>query len=913
MIKNSAFDFAYDYLRFDASWLFEWDINDITTSTVKFYPFTEQGTSRTWWFKNDGSATIQDHDAQLWDAMHPWLEYDADDTDSWDAAHPSNTTRYLSPGSSFITLTNSLETVVIDNVPPVFISDKGTEYIWICQARTREEVKRHCEFVFRDQAGLDFKNFEVKIGDVVAYKYNRKDDTLTMDVDENGEHFINPSSLRIASDGFHSYKVQFDLLYGVTDEELNTLNEECLSITVWDKAGNATTYTFGETGSETRKWVLIEADEDISELQPLDIKFYDHDPKNMIVDESSQGSVWVSIYNPNEKFYEAGIEIMASLAGDSTTSSATNTMGGAVIDMSTYDTSEYSKTGVVRFKIINIKHTGYVTVDAWLETGVAAFDDVIKTATFAEASCGPWIVMDADGRKYNIQRYVPKYLRGTEYFEFVKFFELYLNTVYTNMTKGTNVSILEKIAKIGDFNDIDRIEHALIWHYAKQRGMEFDIDLQTLQNLNLGFMSNSTKTIDETTGEITYTENPALNTRTEDDVIDIIKFALKNLPMYNQLKGSEKGMIFALKMFSMSCKVINLWCKNSPIIEENPNFIEENRLFDFTSHFLTSRFNLEFDSLNTSFPTFNDNLVAFVRFIKSIKPIVRILNLIKYTIKFEQNYCWLVNPYVHDDFEDNGTGHFEYTLTWANDEIDEMVERSRVDWTVMHANRIWINFNPAAIVVKNADTGVGAIEPGNLSNGYTLLATVLNESRHKFIFRLAADYDIKYTISVKDDRNPDAEWHGICYDDASKQFIESDTVWDLFDDRYAHNTAGMPECTTSFNFVKTIDLDNVSIKACDTGFYIYPKDGETATHLLQFVQPVYCLDDWRANAENAWRKLLLKQTNDETMKDYIENHMLMKINIIDSGMKAEMIAKLHHVPGTEICFFDSDVPAPSWL
>lgn len=900
MIKNSAFDFAYDYLRFDATWLFEWNINDITTDTVRFYPFTEQGTGRTWWFKNDGSATIQEHNEQLWDAAHPWLEYDAADPPTWDAAHPSNTTRYLSPGSSFITITNSIETVVIDNIPPAFVSDKGTEYIWICDRKTREDVKRHCEFVFRDQAGLDFKNFEIKIGDVVAYKYDRKTDKLTMDADENGETFIDPDTLRIASDGFHAYRVQFDLAYGVDDAEMTALNEEGLAITIWDKAGNATTYTFGENGSETRKWVLIDTQEDISELKPLVIKFYDHDPKNMVIDEASYGSVWVSIYNPNVKFYEAGIEIMASLANKLRESA------GGDIDMTTYDTSEYSKTGTIRFKIVNIKRAGYVTVDAWLETGIAAFDAVIKTATYAEESCGPWIVMDAEGRKYDIRRYAPKYLRETEYYEFIKFFELYLNTVYTNLTKGTNISILEKIAKIGDFNDIDRIEHSMIWHYAKQLGMEFDIDLQTLQNLNLGLAANRMKEIDETTGEVSYSYSPTLNDRTESDAIDILKFALKNLPMYNQLKGSEKGMIFALKMFSLSCKVINLWCKNGPEVEENPDFIEEDRLFDFTSHFLTSRFNLEFNSLHVDFPTFNDNLDMFVRFIKNIKPIIRILNLIKYTISFEHKYSWLVNPYVHDDLDKSG--NFTYTLSWKNDEIDEMVERSRIDWNVMHANRVWINFNPDSITVNHD----GDVVPGNLSNGYTLLATMLSVSRCKFVFRMSAKYDIKYTVSVKDSSDPTAAWLGIAYDENSERFVASDAKWDVFSDKYAHYVPDMPACNPSFDFIKKIDLNMIDVNVCDTGFYICPKDGETATHLLQFIQPMYCISDWTSTAQNSWRKILLAQAADDE-KDCIENYMAIKIDIIDPGSQIEMVAKLHHIPGTEICYFDDNVPPPDWL
>lgn len=914
MIKNSSFDFAYDYLRFDTTWLFEWDVNDITADTIKFYPFTEEGTSRTWWFKNRGDVTIQSHDEQIWDSSHPWLEYDAANPDAWNASHPNNPTRYLAPGSSFITITNSIETVVIDNVPPAFVSDKGTEYVWICNRKSNQEVRRHCEFIFRDQAGLDFKNFEIKVGDVIAYSFKRKDpegvNNPLMEKDTDQEYYIDPDTLKIASDGFHTYKVQFDLLYGADDDEIAILNEQGLAITVWDKAGNASTYTFGQHGSETRRWVLIDTVDDISDLQPMVIKFYDHDPKNMVVDEDTYGSVWCSVYNPNVEFYEAGIEIMAGLKGDYPTDEQSHTkihdfatIGD--IDISTYDTSEYEKTGVIRFKIINIKEAGYVEVNAWLETGVKLFDDMVKTSTYAEEKCGPWIIMDAEGRKYNIQRYVPKYLRNTDYFEFIKFFELYLNTVYTNMTKGTNISILEKIAKIGDFNDIDRIENSMIWHYARQFGMEFDIDLKTMQDLNLGFAASGVVTDSEGKPVIIDGEvyrNPVLNDRTEDDVIDILKFALKNLPMYNQLKGSEKGMVFAMKMFSLSCKVINLWCKLGPEVEDHPDFVEEDRMFDFTSHFLTSRFNLEFNSLNVDFPTFNDNLEVFVRFIKSIKPIVRILNLIKYTIIFEYDYYWLMNPYVHDDFGNQGDDSYDYLLTWKREELEEMIEKSQIDWKVMHADRIWINFNPASIAVKfNGEVGSEDQAAPNISNGYTLLATMLNESRHRFIFRMAAKYNFDFTISVMDKRDQEQKWYGLSEGDNG---LVIGNKWDVFNDD-----------AQDFDFVKEINLSDIDTKVCDTGFFIYPKDGEMATHLAQFVKPAYFTENWVNDTLDTYRKRLLAQYADDPAKVNYINNLVMDLVITnpDTCCEIEMISKIKHVPGTEICYCYSEVPEPSWV
>ena len=52
---------------------------------------------------------------------------------------------------------------------------------------------------------------------------------------------------------------------------------------------------------------------------------------------------------------------------------------------------------------------------------------------------------------------------------------------------------------------------------------------------------------------------------------------------------------------------------------------------------MTSRFDLELKADNNKFKTFCENIDMFIDLIKSIKPITKILNLIKYTIIHELN------------------------------------------------------------------------------------------------------------------------------------------------------------------------------------------------------------------------------------------------------------------------------------
>lgn len=107
-----------------------------------------------------------------------------------------------------------------------------------------------------------------------------------------------------------------------------------------------------------------------------------------------------------------------------------------------------------------------------------------------------------------------------------------------------------------------------------------------------------------------------------------------------------------------------MWVRKKETVEKDPNFLEEDRLLTLDDYFMTSRFDLELDSGNNTFRTFCENVEMFVDLIKSIKPITKILNLIKYTIRKDLD----VNL-VYDLVElvDEANGELEYRFTWDFD------------------------------------------------------------------------------------------------------------------------------------------------------------------------------------------------------------------------------------------------------
>ena len=285
-----------------------------------------------------------------------------------------------------------------------------------------------------------------------------------------------------------------------------------------------------------------------------------------------------------------------------------------------------------------------------------------------------------EGRKYHITPYIPKYLRGTEFSDFMEFFQLYINTMYKGLDNNRNISGLEKIARIANFNDISRIEDSLVYHYATEFGNEFDFDIQSLQEVNL------------------IQNGEGFTTRDTKETFEIVKYVLEQLPAYNRFKGTNTGVELAIKMFGFSCKVINIWVRRVNEIETNPEFFEETGMYTTNDYFMTSRFNLNLEGKNNTFKTFCDNIEMFIDLIKSIKPITKILNAIKYTItlKKEVNLVYKLGE-VSDDKV------VTYNLTWTlgKDHLEDtyvMKHLCKVNPTTGYVNIFGLNYTPDCTV-----------------------------------------------------------------------------------------------------------------------------------------------------------------------------------------------------------------------
>lgn len=589
---------------------------------------------RSWYFNGDANNP-KPHDEYKFDREQPYFEYTIDTSEikhetnpygeedevsqAWDTTHPLNKTHVLGPDNKpFLQISSSVSNVTIDPIPPKFISDADTEYL------TLENYNVNLNFVFQDEVGLDYKQIGLFLGDgefdpndenTTLYYFDRK---LERPIQKEWVKFYS-----ISSSPNGSYKIRFEIFRNEEYNIIDKLNTH-VNVIVWDLSGNYSIYRI-------QKQFIELSLSDLNELQPVQIDFVSYKPDNLFVNNNVVGIANVQVFDPNEVLFP--YQNVANLTKSSLGS----------INPDSYERGDNRNRnpldGISTFFVENITSSGFIEVEAWVETGNSQIDKFIKERTYAIARSRRFFC--CEGRLYDIQRYVPKMLQGTTFADFIEYVELYINTIYHSLNNNNNISILEKIARIGNYNDITKIEDCLIYHYGNEFGNEINFDVSKIENLPCCGLTD-------------HEQNEAYN---------IIKYVLEQLPNYNIYKGTNKGINMAIKMFGLSCKIINLWVKKEVEVEQNPKFISESSLKNSNPYFQTSYFDVSLENTESmNFDTFYDNVPTLVSLIKSIKPITKILNYLQYTIKIKHNIHLMYE--VDNVNDDTNTETTNYKFRW---------------------------------------------------------------------------------------------------------------------------------------------------------------------------------------------------------------------------------------------------------
>jgi hypothetical protein len=183
---------------------------------------------------------------------------------------------------------------------------------------------------------------------------------------------------------------------------------------------------------------------------------------------------------------------------------------------------------------VEVDHSSSVTVIATNFSGV--------TASYTVSN---YVIRCAEGRKTNLVNYLPEYLRyssvgaSPEIFEYLSFFEDYLNTIYTDVDGGCNISMLDKTYKLRELHDIDKIDSGYIPYLSNMMGYDIDLNREEIASYQsyLGEYNDS-----------------------KSEYVDkILRFVVKNLPSTYNIKTTRNAIKILLLSFGIMGNVLEYY------------------------------------------------------------------------------------------------------------------------------------------------------------------------------------------------------------------------------------------------------------------------------------------------------------------------------------------------------------------
>lgn len=562
--------------------------------------------------------------------------------------------------SDIFTLTSSVKNVFIDRAP-IVVANSDIHYKSIMQ-----DYK--CSIRFESQTPIDIKNLIIACGNPEdggeeLFKVIRKEEEI------------------IASDWIYNVSVNkdgtmYDLSFDIDKTySVDKLNENQLYVKVWNIAGN--TCEFVSDG----EWNLITTDYKISDLTALRIQFSEQHPENRIIYDPVEGSVKVEIINENPDFYS--IKPKFELDKESIGRIDLNSIGFN------------PETGITSFYVNCIRDTGYVIVNAWLEIDNTELTGALYNATYVQGQDGEWVGA-TEGRLIYLSQNVPGCLKNDNYAAFTQMTEDFLNTLYTSLSNGKHISILEKIARVNNFENIQAIENTLIDTYKSEYNVTIDPNLEVFKK----FLES--KTVETTEYIITpgqngnpdvvkefISSNCIFQDITTTELYEFLKDIYQNIPYYNQLAGTYRGITFILYQLGLCVKLVEIWSDKN--IKDNFNhdeiFVREDEinairsaipdgtLADIGRYYLTSRFDVDVLESGLTFKEFNDLSFNIVKLILSVKPIHRVLRKLA--------YVFVANTNIHFQYFllDKQNTQYGRTISGTNT-IAQQIKRFNYAWNL---------------------------------------------------------------------------------------------------------------------------------------------------------------------------------------------------------------------------------------
>ena len=423
------------------------------------------------------------------------------------------------------------------------IENKYTgEFAWKEKYLVLDGYKYQIKFdiLMHDPIGVDAKCYEAYVGDTLFGRVNRKsvnepsnvdpvaheksviwagsNKTSSETVPTAGKFISVYDKLTISklpvkySEDDNAFKVSVQLSgMGYTDADINTqtttydtwlttINDEHATeqqiIAAWE-ACEGVKFKFFDVAGNVTYWVMPYIEiviiklEDLYNIKKLLLEFINTHPADLQLGTDLIGRTTIKVTNPNSKLSDC--DIIIELDKASLGELYKNTKKEKYI---TVEGKHIAK--IATEDVGNIDDSGWVIAHAMID--IPDFTDdldfarvMVRNLSRADGSLGEWIKECSDNlRKLTLDPFVPQYLKETTnknsaYYKFVKFTERYLNTMFKSYDKNCYISVLEAIARIGNFNDYTTIYKNLLDKYDNDHGNMLHItadELDVIINAN---------------------------------------------------------------------------------------------------------------------------------------------------------------------------------------------------------------------------------------------------------------------------------------------------------------------------------------------------------------------------------------------------------------------------------------------
>lgn len=386
-------------------------------------------------------------------------------------------------------------------------------------------------------------------------------------------------------------------LFTANPQGFTEISDINLSLALFDVNGNKFTFS----NFKEFIFVPITLTEFIKSLQHLVLNFRDIYPENLCLGYQITGNCKLEAFNPNVTKNEYWSELTELFDVTYVFELLQDSAGYIIGDVEIEDDVAYRK-------LDGIDTSGTVFASVYLKIGDNEYDDLIKNYTIAYNQLGPFIKKCENIRDLYIP--VPKYLADLKFNDFKEYLEYFFNTEYTslNLNESCKIGILEKIKRIGDFNDASLIEDQLLSNFAKTYCPDLDLDLDTLNNV-IDFFKD---------------ENDTLNY----DPVSMLRSVYSKLAVINKYKGTNTAIYILFNTLGFLVKVYPLWIDKAT----HSHFYTED-MIDPTNYELSSHISLGLTSSQTArLVKLNQIAEPLIKLIRSIIPATRVLSNFEFVI-----------------------------------------------------------------------------------------------------------------------------------------------------------------------------------------------------------------------------------------------------------------------------------------